>query len=409
MSSSIQQSTRPSLFFILLLSMMSSFAALSTDIMLPTLPDIANSFQVDVIQTQKVITWFFLGIFLGELMFGPLSDRFGRKPLILGSSLAFVIGGVVSLYASSFEYLLLGRIIQGFGAAGPKIVIRAMMRDLYCGAVLARVFSLVYTLFIFVPMVAPLAGQWLSQFGGWQFIFFFLIAFCVIATSVFAATQGETLAPEKRLSLKVGPMLRTSLRIFAHRKVFLLTMLTAIIFGMKLTYLSNAQQFFLEYYNIDEKFPLYFAFLATAIGSAFFLNSALVVRLGGYKLCTFAIALLCCMSVFLCVGSWIGNGIPPFWIFLSSLFGMFFSFGLLWGNVAALAMEYLGDVAGLGSTMISAGSSLVAFIFASILGTFYGPTLLPIAIGFVVLSALAAICFTIVVNSSHTHAVTQVA
>ena len=204
-------------------------------------------------------------------------------------------------------------------------------------------------------------------------------------------------------------MLRTSLRIFAHRKVFLLTMLTAIIFGMKLTYLSNAQQFFLEYYNIDEKFPLYFAFLATAIGSAFFLNSALVVRLGGYKLCTFAIALLCCMSAFLCVGSWIGNGIPPFWIFLSSLFGMFFSFGLLWGNVAALAMEYLGDVAGLGSTMISAGSSLVAFIFASILGTFYGPTLLPIAIGFVVLSALAAICFTIVVNSSHTHAVTQVA
>ena len=285
---------------------------------------------------------------------------------------------------------------------------RAMLRDLYSGVHLARVFSLIYTLFIFVPMIAPLLGQGISYVSSWQGIFVFLFLFALSSTIIFAVTQEETLPVEKRESLNIVRLAKVAGRILTHFKVLMLTILTGLIFGIKLTYLSNAQQFFSDYYDIVGTFPLFFALLASGIGLAFFLSARLVVTFGGQRLCAMALNLLVVMSLLLLVSTWLGEGVPYFALFILCFYGIFFSFGILWGNVGALAMEYLGDVAGLGSTLFSASSSLIAFTLATFIGQFYGPNFLMIALSFFVLALLGHLTFSMAMKSKCEHHVRAV-
>lgn len=396
-------SSKPTVFFIALMAMISSFAALSIDIMLPALPDIGRTYAVDNIDLQQVITIFTLGMVFGELVFGPASDRFGRRPFIILSSGFFLIGACMCLFAPSYEWLLVGRALQGVGAAGPKIIVRAMLRDLYTGDHLARVFSLIYTLFIFIPMMAPLLGQGISAVVSWQGIFVFLFLFALVSIVLFALTQKETLPFDKRQSLHILSLAKTSRRIMSHARVVLYTIFSGCIFGIKLTYLSNAQQMFAEYYNVTDAFPLYFALLASAIGLAFFLNARLVLTFGGYTLSNMATNMLLSMTLLLVVATWLGEGIPHFVFFIVSFYGIFFTFGILWGNIGALAMEYLGEVAGIGATLFSSLSSLVAFIIALWIGQFFGPRFLMIAVNFCGVAVVSRVIFTLAARSAHTH------
>jgi len=396
---------KPAISFVILMAMISSYTALSIDIMLPSLPAIGNSFGISSQRLQQVVTIFIFGMFFGELLFGPISDRFGRRPLIITGTAVFLIGTLLCVFSKTYEQLLCGRLLQGLGAAGPKIVIKALLRDVYQGPALAQVFSLVYTLFVFVPMIAPLLGQGISALYDWHGIFWFLFAFAFFATAIFAIIQPETLLPENRLTLNPKTLAINSMRILAHQKVALIGVLTGIIFGMKLTYLSNAQQMFENYFGIVDLFPLFFALLATAICFAFFLNARLVMVFGGYKLCLFALKLLMTSTGVLLVFTLFWRGTPPFMVFMLCFWCTFFCFGLLWGNLSALAMEYLGSLAGLGSTLTSAGSSLVAFTLSSIVGYFYAAQFLPFAISFFILACLAYGVLRLVIVSSHHHSI----
>lgn len=375
--------------------------------MLPALPAIGSSYGVSSIALQQILTIFIFGMFFGEIVLGPLSDCFGRKPVILLSSCIFLVGSLICMFASTYEWLLFGRLVQGAGAAGPKITIRAMLRDLYSGRQLAQVFSMIYTLFIFVPMIAPLVGQGISKLAGWQGIFQFLFFFAAAVTLLFAYTQKETLALEHRSSIRIGFMIRTGFKVFTHQKIFLLTLVLGFLFGIKLTYLSTAQQIFADYYQITDLFPLVFALLASAIGLAFFSNARLVMRFGGERLCGYALYLLVAMSLVLLIATVMNNSVPPFSIFVICFYGMFFGLGLLWGNLSALAMDYLGEVAGLGATLISAGSSLVSFFIASVVGQFYGPEFTIIAGCFLLIALAAFLCFFAAIRSNHVHTISR--
>ena len=212
--------------------------------------------------------------------------------------------------------------------------------------------------------------------------FIFLFLFSVITSLWFGFKQEETLKKSQRNPLVIRQILGSSAAILKHPKVFGFTLVSGLVFGMKLTYLSNAQQLFSGIYNINDQFPLIFAGLAAWIGLAFFINARFVMRFGMIKMTQFALYLLFFVSLLFVVLSFIGDGLINFWVMLSIFSISFFCFGILWGNLGSMAMQYLGQVAGLGSTILSSGSLLVSYGVATAIGLSFDMSLTPIAIGY---------------------------
>lgn len=344
------------------------------DAMLPALPHIGQSLQVeDPNDLQLVITLFIFGMFFGELFFGPLSDAIGRKNCLLVGVVIYCCGTLLSMFAPSLELLLGGRIIQGVGVSGPKIISRAMVRDQFSGNPMARVFSFILTVFICIPMVAPALGQGIASLWGWRVVFLFLLVVAVCSTAWIMVCQPETLPPEKRTRIRVGPVLRTSLLILSNRSVSCYATTAGLIFGILLLYLSTSQAMFAQIYGKDKSFPLYFAILSTGFGAAALLNSRLVFKYGMHRLCLVALIGLVLLGGFFFFGG--EDGVVSFSLFMIGCYTLMFFLGLLFSNLTALAMQPLGGVAGLGASLVSAVSSIVAVAISVSCGRFYDNTL----------------------------------
>lgn len=376
--------------FIARISMLTSLTALSIDAMLPALPAIGDSLVVaEPNNLQLVISLFFLGTFFGELFFGPFSDAVGRKKA-LGTAVAiYCFGAFVALTATSLQILLAGRIIQGIGVSGPKIISRAMIRDKYSGREMARVFSFIMTIFICVPMVAPALGQGVMLLSGWRAIFVVFILFAMTSYIWIVMGQEETLPEEKRLPFKVDSLVRTSMSILSHPVVLCYGITAGLIFGILLFYLSTSQAMFGNIYGKIESFPLYFAILAGGFGGAALLNSRLVMRYGMHRLVLWGIfGLMVTGLVFLF--SSLSGGLS-FFFFMVACFWMLFCTGVLFSNLSAMAMQPLDTSAGLGASIISAISTLIAVVVAVIFGRFFDDTLLPLSIVALVCSGASVI------------------
>ena len=197
------QKARSEIEVIVLLALLISMVALATDAMLPALPQIGD--ELGVIHEnnrQQVISIFFLGFGVGQMLYGPLSDSIGRKPAMYGGLAVFMIGSLLSVVADSFELMLLGRLLQGFGAAGPRIVVVALVRDQYEGRAMARVMSAIMAVFILVPALAPAVGQGVMVLSDWRAIFILFIALAAIALVWLAMRQPETLPHDRRTSFR---------------------------------------------------------------------------------------------------------------------------------------------------------------------------------------------------------------
>ncbi|TBR42433.1 Bcr/CflA family efflux MFS transporter [Marinomonas agarivorans] len=373
--------------FIGLFAVMMSLTALTIDAMLPAFAYIAQDLQVtDYHQTQWIISAFILGMVFGEVLFGPLSDALGRKRSIALGIGVYILGTLVALLSSSLEMLLLGRFIQGFGVSGPKIVSRALIRDLFKGAVMARIMSFIMMVFLLVPLIAPAVGQLVMALGSWRWIFVMLLLQSLIALMWFYWRQPETLAPEHRKPLKLANLLLDGRDILRRSNVMAYIWLLGCIFGGLMLYLSTAQSIFQDIYQVGDDFPLYFALMASGSSLMSFLNGKIVLRVG-MKICVYgALLALVGLSLLLSIIVLKHDGVPPFNWFLGICMLMFSCFGVVFGNVNAMAMEPLGHVAGLGASLISSLSSLLATVFAVSIGWFYHSTLTPFATGFFVLS-----------------------
>ena len=348
--------------FVVLMALIVSMVALSIDAMLPALPDIANDLGVSRLNdSQYVITVFFAGMAFGQILFGPLSDSVGRKPAIISGMLLFAAGCVLSILADSFWQMLLGRFLQGLGAAGPRIVSIAVVRDRYKGREMARVMSFIMTVFILVPVFAPALGQGILLLADWQYIFFMFLALALFVGSWFWWRQPETLAPEARQRLSLARLLIDIRGIVRNRAAL----------GNSFT------------------MGLYFGILACAIGFASLVNARLVMRLGMRRLSSIALAVICLLSFPFLAYAWIEGGRPPFYLLMAYLLVVFFFFGILFGNLNALAMEPLGHIAGLGSSVIGFISTLISVVFGVVVSDAYDGTVLPLVAGFALLSLLA--------------------
>lgn len=378
--------------FIALFALMMSLTALSMDAMLPAFPLIAESLAiVDYQQTQWIVSAMILGMVFGEIIFGPLSDAIGRKKSILIGISIYILGAVVALLASSIEVFLLGRMIQGLGVAGPKIASRALVRDLYKGADMARIMSFVMMVFMLVPLLAPAIGQLVIQVADWHWIFALLIMQAAMAGGWLLFRQPETLAPQNRIPLNRKRLMADVRVIVGRRDVMAFTVLLGCIFAGLLLHISTAQSIFQDVYQTGNRFPLFFAMLAIGSSIISFSNGKIVQRVGMLPCVVSALSVLLLASCVLLIVSLFFDGVPPFALFMGLGMVMFSCLGMVFGNVNAMAMEPLGKMAGLGASLISSLSSLIAIVLSTLVGQFYNFTAVPLASGFVLFSFIALV------------------
>ncbi|MFQ5439524.1 MAG: multidrug effflux MFS transporter [Paracoccaceae bacterium] len=376
--------------FVVLIALMFSMIAFGTDAMLPALPRIAGDLGLsDVNRAQLVITSFILGTGLGQLLTGPLSDSLGRKPVITGGLLFFMLGCVLAMQAPTLGWMLVARIMQGIGVSAPRTVTLAMVRDQYAGRLMARVMSIAMVLFVLVPAVAPLIGQSIAHSFGWRAIFLSFILFALVGAFWLNLRQPETLAPERRRPLRAATYGAAAREVLGSRVVMTYTLVLGAGLGALFGYLSSAQQIYVETFGAGTDFPFYFAAIALVSGSSGFVNALLVMRLGMRLLAIIAISGLLVVSVAFALILWKGDLGPDalFRLFLLWSVITFFAPGLTFGNLNALAMEPMGHVAGMASAIVGAVGTMLGAAIAVPIGLAFDGTPMPLAIGFIVCSA----------------------
>ena len=378
--------------FVILVSMMMSLTALSIDAILPALSQIGSDLNVqNANDRQLVVSMIFLGLAFGQLFFGPLSDKTGRKPAIYAGYGLFIAGSLLSIFSVSFSMMLFGRLLQGAGVSAPRAVTLALVRDQYEGRAMARVMSFVMTVFILVPMIAPIMGQTILLFSGWRSIFGVFVLLAAFTLLWFALRMPETLAPEDRAPFSLERIIGATREILRTRIALGYTVTAGLVSSAHLGYLNSAQQVFQEQYTLGELFPLFFAVTAFSIGLASFLNARLVVRFGMRLLVRWALLVIFGLSIAIFGVALLSAGQPPLWLFMVYLMLVFFCIGILFGNMNALAMEPLGHIAGIGAAVVGSLSTLISVMLGTMIGRSYNGTILPLVAGIAILTGLALV------------------
>lgn len=382
--------------FVAMLALLISLVALSIDAMLPALGAIARDLAAtEDNDRQLVIGALFLGLAVGQMVYGPLSDSIGRKPAIYLGLLLFIAGALMAALASSFGLLIAGRVLQGFGAAGPRIVAVALVRDLYEGAPMARIMSLAMSIFILVPIFAPALGQAIMLVAPWRAIFGLLVLLAAIGVLWLGLRQPETLARDRRSAFSLSRIGRDIAEVVGHRRTLGYTLATGFVFIAFVAYLQTSQQVIAELYERKAGFPLYFGLLAAAIGAASLTNARLVMRFGMRRLSWGAVIVAAAVSALFLLVALAHAGKPPFPLLMVALAALFFSIGILFGNFNALAMEAMGHIAGTASAVVGSLATLMSMVGGGLIGRAYDQSVTPLAAGFATctLAALAAIAW----------------
>ena len=375
--------------FIALMASLMSIVALAIDALLPALDYIGFSIGItQAVDNQLLITMIFLGLGLGPLFFGPISDSLGRKPVVFMGFAVFIIASFVCVFSESLEMMVAGRILQGIGLSAPRTISIAMVRDTYSGDYMARIMSFITSVFLLVPVIAPAMGKFVLDHYNWQAIFYIQLIFSVLVSFWFWKRQPETLLKAHRIKFSNAIFVEGLKELLKSKRTIGFTMISGFVTGSFMVYLSTAQQIFQIQYDLKEQFPYIFAGLSIAIGSATFLNATLVLKFGMEKMVT--AALISFFSVSLLYILFFLNTANPGIGILLAFFGLqFFAIGFLFGNLRALAMEPIGHIAGIGAAITGFLSTMMAVPISTFIGKFVTATALPLFIGFLICSTLA--------------------
>ena len=366
--------------------MMVALHAFSIDAMLPALGDMGVELGIsNENHRQAIITALFLGFASGVLIYGFISDEFGRRRPVIAGFLIFLLASVICTVSQSFEMLLLGRILQGVGSAGPYVIAVAIVRDRYQGRDMAQIMSLIMMVFIGIPMIAPFIGQFFQHLAGWRSIFVALTVFAIATLAWFYLRQPETLSADNRKKLSTSGIYTTIIEIFSQRTTCLYIIVLALISGAFITYLSTAQQVFHDMYGIGDKLPLAIAALASMYGLACFTNARLVQKLGMRKLIELALWAVVISSILCAIKIILSADNLKLFEFLLYMAVVVFSFGFLFENVVTLALDPMDHIAGAAMSVITATSTMIAVIISAVLGNLLDKTVLPVVVGFSIL------------------------
>ncbi len=376
--------------FVALIAMMFATIAFSIDAMLPALPRIgAELSPSDVNRAQLILTSFVLGMGLGTFFTGPLSDAFGRKPVIYAGSAVYIAASAAAWASSSLEVVLAARILQGLGGAAVRVVAVAIMRDLYAGREMARMMSIAMMIFTIFPAFAPMIGAGIIALVGWRGIFLAFILFSLICITWMGLRLPEPLAPERRRPMRPSLMLAAVRELLTHPTVRLSILVQTLCLGILFTMLTMVQPVYDVIFDRADSFPFWFAAVALVSGSASLLNAAIVVRIGMRRIVTWSLGAQIVLSGTVLLLS--SAAMPPsamFAVFAAWQCCVFFMAGTTLGNLNAIAMEPMGHIAGMAASVVGAISTVGAAAIAAPVGLLFDGTLLPLAGGATVMAAL---------------------
>jgi DHA1 family bicyclomycin/chloramphenicol resistance-like MFS transporter len=386
---------RASPAFVIFLALMTSVVAMTIDAVLPALDAISDELGFEGANDRQLIVMLvFVGMGLGQVVFGPLSDSIGRKRTAMLGWGVFLAGTVLAMAATTPAMMFAGRLLQGLGAGGPRIVAMAVVRDLYEGRPMARILSLVMTIFMLVPMLAPIIGQWAEMIGGWRAIFGLYLAMALVSGGWYLVGVPETLDPGLRRPLSPRPVIAAFAEVLGTRSTMFYTFSAALVFGAFVVYLATAQQVLEEGYQLGPLFPWAFGALAFAFALASFANSRLVMRFGMRRLSLIALVQMVAVSVVAVLLTRMGGngGMPPLWLFMGLMSLIFFSVAILFANFNALALEPLGHLAGTAASVVNTVATLGSVPIGYVISRSYDGSVEPLFAGFAVLG-LGALVF----------------
>jgi len=382
--------------FIALMASLMSIVALSIDALLPALEHIGVSIGIqDPTDNQLLVTMIFLGLGFGQLIFGPISDSLGRKPVIYMGFTVFVIASFICISATNIETMVLGRILQGIGLSAPRTISIAMVRDSFSGDYMAKIMSFIVVIFILVPVIAPAIGKLILDAYGWKAIFNSQLIVGVLIMIWLWKRQPETLPKENRTTFKLSSFIAGAKEFVKHKQAVVFTLISGFVTGSFMVYLSASQHIFQEQYGLTEEFPYIFAGLAIAVGFATFLNGTFVMRFGMYKLVSIFTVVFTLIPLAYALLYFNSSVNPSIGVFLTFCGLEFFALGFLFGNLRALAMQPVGHIAGVGAAINGFVSTIMAVPIATFIGSYVTETALPLFIGFFVCGLLCLLLLSI--------------
>jgi len=382
--------------FVLMIASIMALNPLAMDMMLPALPNIASAFNITVAnEPQAVLSTFLIGFGIGQFIMGPLSDRFGRRPVLVDGMVLYCIASVLAITASSFEVLLLARLLQGIGTSATRVIATSIVRDCYAGRRMASVMSLAMMIFIAVPVIAPSLGQAVMLMTQWRGIFIMLMVYGVLALIWSGSRMPETLPESARKSLALRDVLGAFRRTVTNRQTLGYALAAGGVQGSLFAFVFSSQQVFTEIYGLGRYFPVAFAAIAIGVAIAGFLNARFVGRLGMRVISHAALVGFVAVAGIMLLAVKMQMLPLPLFVLLSAL--MMFGFGLMFANFTSLAMEPQGDIAGTASSLYGSITTLLGIGIGTTIGQDYNGTLLPFATGFF-LCTLASLAVVLVVE-----------
>ncbi len=380
--------------FVAIMAMLVATVAISIDGMLPALSIIADELTpLRPNNAQMILSFFVAGMAAGTLIVGPLSDSFGRKPIIYYGASLYIFSSAVCVLSTSLEVILISRFLQGVGASAPRVVAQALVRDFYKGREMARISSFIMIIFALVPAIAPLLGSFVMLAFNWRFIFLVFIAFVAVSTMWMAFRIDESVTKKKRIEFNLKQVALAFKEVLSNQMI--LTSIITLVFAYGILFIGIflIQPVFEQVFNRAATFPYWFATIALLAASSSYVNARLVRKLGMRMLTSIAFRAQVCFSVLVFLVYWFGylEGQFGFFCFLFWMFSIFFQAGLTMGNLTALAMEPVGHIAGTAASLVSAIATIGSVLLAAIVGQFFDGTPAAMIAGVALFATLGAI------------------
>ncbi|WP_298917600.1 multidrug effflux MFS transporter [uncultured Algimonas sp.] len=372
--------------FVAMMAAIFGLQALGIDIMLPALEQIGDHYAISNPNDQQwIVVAFVLGFGFPQLIWGPVADRYGRKILLQLSLVGYAVFGIACMFAPSFEMLLLFRLLQGVSCSGTRVSAGAIIRDVSSGRSMARIMSLVFTVFMVVPILAPGIGTLIIALMGWPWTFGMLGVFAALVFLWTAFRLPATM--QEARPINIASITDAFRRVIGHRTSFGYMCASGVIFGSLFAFIAASEQVFDEVFGRGDDFWIYFAGIASGLAVMNYLNSRVVERLGMRRIShTMVLLFILSSAANLAYMSFAGEN---FWVFYSLFIVSFACFGMMGANFASLALEPMGDIAGTANAVYGFFTSTGASLIGLTIAQQFDGTVIPILIGYVCLGLVS--------------------
>ncbi len=381
-----------------LISSLMALMAMGIDMLLPAFDDIRDAYDLSGGSSQagQTITIFFMGLAIGQLIFGPLADRFGRKATLYGAMVVYVVAAMASVFAPSFAALLFTRFVWGIGAAGSRVVATAIVRDVFAGPAMARAMSQIMAVFVLVPIVAPALGAGLIAFLPWRSVFWFCVVWA-FGVGLWSLRLRETLNPDHVRALDVGTMVGGYWTVARTRVTMGYSIAGVFLQGVFTAYLATSESMITDIFGRDEaEFPFVFGAVAILFGVGALANGRAVQVWGVERTITRVMSVQIALAVVLVVSAVLADGTPSFWFFMPVLGLLLSTFMFLMPNLNAAAMEPVGRLAGTAAAFTGAIRMALGAVLGTIISSQVDTSVTPFAVGSAVMVCGVLVTVTVV-------------